>query len=86
MNDLTIENSLEKSRYSTFIFNDATTLVEVETSKNIEEEKNNEKFDLLLHIFQPSEHVISKRIMRSSTDKSVSKVMKNETAQKQQQQ
>ncbi len=86
VNDLTIESSLEKSRYSTPIFNDATTLVEAETSKNIEEEKNNEKFDLLLHTFESSEHVISQRIMRSSTDKSVSKVTKNETAQKQQQQ
>ncbi len=86
VNDVTIENSLEKSRYSTFIFNDATTLVEAKTSKNIEEEKNNEKFDLLLHIFESSEHVISQRIMQSSTDKSVSKVTKNETAQKQQQQ
>jgi len=86
VNDLIIESSLEKSRYSTLIFNDATTLVEAETSKNIEEEKNNEKFDLLLHIFESSEHVISQRIMRSSTDKSVSKVTKNETAQKQQQQ
>jgi hypothetical protein len=85
MNDLTIENSFEKSRYSTFIFNDATTLVEAETLKNIEEEKNNEKFDLLLHIFEFSEHVISQRIMQSSIDKSVSKVTKNETAQKQQQ-
>ena len=85
MNDLTIENSLKKSRYSTLIFNDATTLVEAETSKNIEEENNNEKFDLLLHIFKSSEHVISQRIMQSSTDKSVSKVTKNETAQKQQQ-
>jgi len=86
VNDLIIESSLEKSRYSTLIFNDATTLVEAETSKNIEEEKNNEKFNLLLHIFESSEHVISQRIMRSSTDKSVSKVTKNETAQKQQQQ
>ena len=85
VNDLTIENSLKKSRYSTLIFNDATTLVEAETSKNIEEENNNEKFDLLLHIFKSSEHVISQRIMQSSTDKSVSKVTKNETAQKQQQ-
>ena len=86
VNDVTIESSLEKSRYSTFIFNDAMTLVEAETSKNIEEEKNNEKFDLLLHTFESSEHVISQRVMRSSTDKSVSKVTKNETAQKQQQQ
>ncbi len=86
MNDVTIESSLEKSRYSTFIFNDAMTLVEAETSKNIEEEKNNEKFNLLLHIFESSEHVISQKIMRSSTDKSVSKVTKNETAQRQQQQ
>ena len=86
MNDLTIENSLEKSRYSTFIFNDATALVEAEASKNIEEEKNNEKFDLLLHTFESSEHVIPQRVMRPSTDKSVSKVTKNETAQKQQQQ
>jgi len=86
VNDVTIESSLEKSRYSTFIFNDAMTLVEAETSKNIEEEKNNEKFNLLLHIFESSEHVISQKIMRSSTDKSVSKVTKNETAQRQQQQ
>jgi len=86
VNDLTIENSLEKSRYSTFIFNDATALVEAEASKNIEEEKNNEKFDLLLHTFESSEHVIPQRVMRPSTDKSVSKVTKNETAQKQQQQ
>ncbi len=86
VNDVTIESSLEKSRYSTFIFNDAMTLVEAETSKNIEEEKNNEKFDLLLHTFKSSEHVISQRVMQSSTDKSVSKVTKNETAQKQQQQ
>lgn len=86
VNDLIIENSLEKSRYSTFIFNDATTLVEAETLKNIEEKKNNEKFDLLLHIFESSEHVILQRVMQSSTDKSVSKVTKNETAQKQQQQ
>ncbi len=86
MNDVTIENSLEESRYSTLIFNDATTLVEAETSKNIEEEKNNEEFDLLLHTFESSEHVISQRVMQSSTDKSVSKVTKNETAQKQQKQ
>ncbi len=86
VNDLIIENSLEKSRYSTFIFNDATTLVEAETLKNIEEKKNNEKFNLLLHIFKSSEHVILQRVMQSSTDKSVSKVTKNETAQKQQQQ
>jgi len=86
VNDLIIENSLEKSRYSTFIFNNATTLVEAETLKNIEEKKNNEKFDLLLHIFKSSEHVILQRVMQFSTDKSVSKVTKNETAQKQQQQ
>jgi len=86
VNDLIIESSLEKSRYSTLIFNDAITLVEVETSKNIEEEKNNEKFNLLLHIFKSSEYVILQRVMQSSTDKSVSKVTKNETAQKQQQQ
>ncbi len=85
VNDLTIENSFEKSQYSTLIFNDAATLVEAETLKNIEEEKNNEKFNLLLHIFKSSEHVISQKIMRSSTDKSVSKVTKNESAQKQQQ-
>jgi hypothetical protein len=84
--DLTIESSLEKSRYSTFIFDDAATLVEAETSKNVEEEKNNEKVDLLLHIFEFSEHVILQRIMQSSIDKSVSKVTKKffQTVQKQQ--
>ncbi len=86
MNDVTIKNSLEKSRYSTLIFNDAMTLVEAETLKNIKEKKNNEKFNLLLHIFKSLEHVILQKVMQSSTDKSVSKVMKNETAQKQQQQ
>lgn len=86
VNDVTIKNSLEKSRYSTLIFNDAMTLVEAETLKNIKEKKNNEKFNLLLHIFKSLEHVILQKVMRSSTDKSVSKVMKNETAQKQQQQ
>lgn len=86
VNDVTIKNSLEKSRYSTLIFNDAMTLVEAETLKNIKEKKNNEKFNLLLHIFKSLEHVILQKVMQSSTDKSVSKVMKNETAQKQQQQ
>jgi len=85
VNDLTNESSLKKSRYSTFIFDDATTLVEAEASKNVEEEKNNEK-DLLLHIFESSEHVISQRVMQSLTDRSVSKVTKKffRTAQKQQ--
>ena len=85
MNDLTSESSFEESRYSTFIFDDATTLVEAEALKNVEEEKNNEK-DLLLYTFEPSEHVISQRVMQSSTDRSVSKVTKKffRTAQKQQ--
>jgi len=75
VNDLTSESSLEELHYSTFIFNDVMTLVEAEASKNVEEEKNNKK-DLLLHIFESSEHVISQRVMRSSTDRSVSKVTK----------
>ncbi len=85
VNDLTSESSFEESRYSTFIFDDATTLVEAEALKNVEEEKNNEK-DLLLYTFEPSEHVISQRVMQSSTDRSVSKVTKKffRTAQKQQ--
>ncbi len=85
VNDLTSESSLEELHYSTFIFNDVMTLVEAEASKNVEEEKNNKK-DLLLHIFESSEHVISQRVMRSSTDRSVSKVTKKFfwTAQKQQ--
>jgi len=86
VNDVTIEGSLGESRYPTPISNDAAALVEAETSKNIEEEKNNEEFDLLLHTFEPSEHAIPQGVMRSSTDKSVSKVTKNETAQEQQQQ
>jgi hypothetical protein len=78
VNDLTIENSLEKSRYSTLIFNDAIALVKAETLKNVEEKKNNEKVNLLLYIFELSEHVISQKIMQSSTDKSVNKVTKKQ--------
>jgi len=78
VNNLIIESSLEKSYYSTLIFDDAIALVEAETLKNVEEEKNNEKVNFLLHIFKLSEHVISQKIMQSSTDKLISKVTKKQ--------
>ena len=85
VDDLTSESSLGESRYPTPISDDAAALVGAEASEDVEEEKDNEE-DLLLHTFEPPEHVIPQGVMRPPTDRSVSKATKEffRTAQEQQ--
>ncbi len=83
MDDLAIGGSLGESRYPTPISDDAAALVGAGASEDIEEEEDNEEFDLLLHTFEPSEHAIPQGAMRPPTDKSVSKVTEDGTAQEQ---
>lgn len=74
--DLIIESFFKEFRYSIFISNNVETLIKTDASKNIKEKEKNKQNVNLFHIFKSSKHVILEKVMRSSIDKSINKVIK----------